>query len=111
MSLLIPKAIHFATQLHKRQTRWPLCREPLINHPIKIAYLVSEAVPNEIKGDIVYDMICASYLHNVIEDCNLTYQDIMSKLTRQDIAKEFNSQISDLVFECTNNRNLTKWRK
>lgn len=75
----INKAYHFAEQLHNGQFRQS--GEPYIVHPLSVAYTLAE-----MRADA--DTICAGLLHDVIEDSNITKEEIM---------EEFNETIASLV--------------
>lgn len=61
-----------ATHFHKGQQR-KYTGEPYVRHPERVADLV-----RAIGGST--DMICAAYLHDVIEDCGVQYIDIKGVL-------------------------------
>jgi (p)ppGpp synthase/HD superfamily hydrolase len=81
------KALLFATEAHGsvRQLR-KYTGEPYINHPIAVAELVRSNFGN------TPEMIAAALLHDTIED---------TKVTLEDIDKEFGSVVRDLVFWLT----------
>jgi len=65
MKELISKALEVATKAHSGQTRWN--GEPYIVHPIRVAASVSK------------DCRVAAYLHDVIEDTDLTLDDLRTE--------------------------------
>lgn len=76
--------LEFATNAHKGQKR-KYTGEDYINHPIwvsNILYFVDSSV----------NTICAGLLHDVIEDCNVT---------KEEIAYKFGTGIAQLVWEVT----------
>ena len=75
----IEKAYYLAKDLHSTQYRQS--GEPYINHPIEVAIILSE-----MKAD--KDTICAGLLHDTIED---------TPITKEEIAREFNIDIANLV--------------
>ena len=85
---LIDYACEFAEKAHEGQKR-KYTLEPYINHPRAVAKLVSEITDD-------CEMICAALLHDVIEDCNVTKQDLI------DIG--FGFTIADLVQQLSNVR-------
>lgn len=78
-SKLILKAYEFANQNHKGQLR--KSGEPYIIHPVQVAYTLSTLNLDD-------ETICAALLHDVVEDTNIT---------RQDIVKEFSESIAEMV--------------
>lgn len=86
------KAKRIATEAHKTQ-----CRKdgvtPYIVHP--------EAVANLLKSIGIEDdnILCAAWLHDVVEDCDLTIDFI---------EKEFNPEIARLVKALTRDRDFSK---
>ncbi len=76
---LITKAYLFAYEKHFGQKRHT--GEDYITHPLNVAYILSE-----INAD--YQTICAALLHDTIEDCDVT---------KEDISNEFSSEIANLV--------------
>lgn len=75
----IKKAYLLSEQLHSGQFRQS--GEPYIVHPLSVAYILAE-----MRADA--DTICAGLLHDVIEDTNIT---------KEDIEEEFNSDVANLV--------------
>ena len=78
--------MHFLA--HREQVRKFTC-EPYIEHPRAVAKLVSEITDD-------CEMICAALLHDVIEDCGVTKQDLI------DVG--FGFSIADLVQQLSNVR-------
>ena len=76
---LINEGFIFANEGHKNQKR--KSGEPYITHPLQVAIYLSE-----INLDI--ETIIAALLHDLIEDTDITYEDIMSK---------FGKEIADIV--------------
>ena len=76
---LITKAYLFAYEKHFGQKRHT--GEDYIIHPLNVAYILAE-----INAD--YQTICASLLHDTIEDCDVT---------KEEIANEFSLEIANLV--------------
>ena len=75
----IEKAYKLAKDLHSNQVRQS--GEPYIIHPISVAIILSE-----MKAD--KDTICAGLLHDTIEDTDIT---------KEEIAREFNVDVANLV--------------
>lgn len=76
---VVEKAYNFAKSLHTGQLRKD--GKPYISHPLEVAIILSELGLDE-------DVICAGLLHDVVEDCNCTVDEL---------AKMFNSKIANLV--------------
>lgn len=64
-------AIDFATQAHSGQVR-KYTGEPYITHPIAVMEIVKTVPHTE-------DMLIAAVLHDVVEDCDVTIQDVCDK--------------------------------
>lgn len=80
---LLEKAYDFATEAHLPQKR--SSGEPYIIHPRNVA-----ATLIKLKMDL--DCICAGLLHDVVEDC---------EVCEEEIAREFNPVITQIVVGCT----------
>ena len=78
------EAREFAREAHKDQYR-KYKKEPYIEHPIRVAALVKMVAHSK-------EMICAAYLHDVVED---------TPVTIEDIEKKFGSEVAVLVEELT----------
>lgn len=75
-------AYEFAFQKHKNQTR-NISHIPYVTHPVQVVHLLSHVVG--IKDE---DILCGAVLHDVIEDCDCTFEEIESK---------FNTKIASIV--------------
>lgn len=80
----IKKALEFGAKAHRGQER-KYTGEPYFNHPIEVAHLVMG-----VTTDI--NIVAAALLHDVVEDTNYTLEDL---------SKEFNEEIVQLVKELT----------
>lgn len=78
------RALKFAWEAHKSQER-KYTREPYIEHPKRVAELVKTVPHTE-------EMVCASYLHDVVEDTPVSVEDIQRK---------FGRKVASLVHELT----------
>ncbi len=76
---LIMKAYNLANDKHKDQKR--NSGEPYIIHPMNVAYILADVGLDD-------STLCAALLHDVIEDTDVT---------DQDIRKEFGNEIADMV--------------
>ncbi|MDD2637258.1 MAG: RelA/SpoT family protein [Bacilli bacterium] len=76
---MIKSAYSLAESLHKDQTRQS--GEPYIIHPLFVASILAEMRADK-------DTICAGLLHDTIEDSNIT---------KEEIAEQFNEDVSNLV--------------
>lgn len=80
---LLKKAYAVSTDAHLNQRR--ASNEPYITHPLSVAAILAEMKLDEIS-------IAAGLLHDVIED---------SQYTREDLARLFGQEISDIVWGVT----------
>lgn len=80
----VTRALAFATKAHEGQTR-KYTDEPYINHPMEVAEIL---LPYGFGPHV----IAAALLHDVIEDCGVTYEQILD---------EFGWEVADLVLEVT----------
>lgn len=78
------EALEFAREAHATQKR-KYCEDPYIVHPIRVAELV-RTVPHST------EMICAAYLHDVVED---------TPVEIEEIRKRFGQKVAQLVHELT----------
>lgn len=78
------EALAFARKAHKEQKR-KYTEEPYIEHPKRVADLVRQVPHSEA-------MICAAYLHDVVED---------TPVSRKEIEQHFGKEIAGLVHELT----------
>lgn len=78
------EALEFARRAHGEQQR-KFTHEPYIEHPKRVAEMVKK-VPH------TNAMICAAYLHDVVEDTPVTYQEIENC---------FGQEVAQLVLELT----------
>ena len=76
---LVMKAYNYANSNHKNQLR--KSGEPYIIHPLQVAFILSTL-------DLDENTICAALLHDVVEDTDITHEDIVN---------EFGDEIANLV--------------
>ncbi|MBR3163221.1 MAG: bifunctional (p)ppGpp synthetase/guanosine-3',5'-bis(diphosphate) 3'-pyrophosphohydrolase [Clostridia bacterium] len=76
---LILRAYNYADSKHKNQKR--RSGEPYIIHPLNVAYILAEVGLDDAT-------ICAALLHDVIEDTDVTHDDLV---------KEFGQEIAEMV--------------
>ena len=76
---LIEKAYEYAKEKHFGITR--MTGEPYIDHPLNVAYILTE-----IDADAA--TICAGLLHDILEDCDVT---------KEEMASNFTDEIANLV--------------
>lgn len=84
----------FATEAHKDQRRMGANKTPFINHPIRVAQILSE-----VGGVIDEDILCASLGHDLIEDTP-TSIDTIENL--------FGKEVASLVAACSDDKALPK---
>lgn len=100
---VIKNAYEYAKKLHDGQYRQS--GEPYINHPLNVAYILADMNADR-------DTICAGLLHDVLED---------TEITKEDIAHDFNQNVANLVdgvtklskmnFSSKQDQNLANTRK
>ena len=78
-SKLIMKAYNYAKEFHGNQLR--KSGEPFIIHPVNVAYILATLELDD-------TTICAALLHDVVED---------TSVTKEDMAKEFGKEITEMV--------------
>ncbi|KAF2879668.1 hypothetical protein ILUMI_26506 [Ignelater luminosus] len=91
---IVIKCVNFAAVKHKDQRRLDPESSPYINHPIGVAYILT----NEAKITDV-DVIQAALLHDTVEDTNATFEEIEN---------EFGPKIRSIVEEVTDDKSLPK---
>ena len=87
-------AAHFAAEHHKGQKRKGEAGEPYINHLIEVAELIATS-----SDALDADLIMAGFLHDTIEDTNVT---------RQELEQRFGKDVAALVVEVTDDKSLPK---
>ena len=75
----IKRAYDYAEYLHRGQLR--KSGEPYIIHPLNVAYILAEEHADR-------NTVCAGLLHDTLED---------TKITKEEIAQDFNPDIANLV--------------
>lgn len=90
----IIKATQFAAYKHRNQRRKGTKAVPYINHPIDLAYLLSNRAG--IQDDVV---IAAALLHDTVEDTDTTFDEI---------EREFGRAVRDVVAEVTDDKMLSR---
>ena len=93
-SSLLIKAINFAAIKHKTQRRKDAAGTPYINHPIEVAYLISQ-----IGGITDIDILRAAVLHDTLEDTETTWEELWSL---------FGEVVANMVKEVTDDKSLPK---
>ena len=88
---LVLKAYNYANSNHQGQLR--KSGEPYIIHPLQVAYTLATLELDE-------DTICAALLHDVVEDTEITHEDII---------REFDQEIADMVAGVTKLSKLPKY--
>lgn len=89
---LILKAINFAADKHRGQSRKDAANTPYINHPIALANLLANYA-----GVSDVNVIAAAILHDTVEDTDTTVEDI---------EELFGKNIRDIVIEVTDDKSL-----
>lgn len=87
-------AIKFAVEKHKNQKRKTEPDVPYVYHPISVGFILLRAGFNE-------DVVAAGILHDVIEDCGVTLDELKSG---------FGEKVSSLVEEVSEDKSES-WEK
>ncbi len=87
-------AASFAARKHTGQKRKGSDGQPYINHPLEVASMLANT--GEVKD---VDVIVASLLHDTVEDCGVTFDEIGDR---------FGSVVADYVREVTDDKTLPK---
>jgi (p)ppGpp synthase/HD superfamily hydrolase len=113
------KARQFCIDAHEGQKR-KYTGEPYYTHPSSVQEIVSKAFIKQpsfrearispffsksLLGYTYINSLCSAYLHDVVEDCNITFNEL---------SREFNKDIAEIVFWCTNLSELkfkNRWDK
>lgn len=88
------KAVAFAADKHRFQTRKDSERTPYINHPINVALTLCE-----VGHESDTDLLVSAILHDTVED---------TETTPEEIEKHFGKFVRDIVMEVTDDKNLAK---
>lgn len=86
-------ALEFATKMHDGQYRKDGTK--YITHPIRVADYLQDFNEEEINETL----LASAYLHDTLEDTDITYYDLVGK---------FGSQVASIVVELTNDEELKK---
>ncbi|MEB3211199.1 MAG: HD domain-containing protein [Leptolyngbyaceae bacterium] len=90
----ILKATQFAAQKHQNQRRKGASAAPYINHPVDLAYLLSNRAG--VQDEVV---LVAALLHDTVEDTETTFEEI---------EREFGQAVREVVEEVTDDKTLPK---
>ncbi|MCF8381552.1 MAG: HD domain-containing protein [Bacteroidales bacterium] len=88
---MILQAAVFAAEKHRYQRRKGYNQIPYINHPLKVAELLSNC------GESDTNLMVAALLHDVIEDTDSTVEEIKEL---------FNAEVAGIVEEVSDNKEL-----
>lgn len=91
---LLIKAARFAAEKHKNQRRKDAQATPYINHPLTLAYILSNEA-----GITDPNTLVAAILHDTIED---------TETTDAELRHQFGSEVADIVSELTDDKTLPK---
>ncbi len=94
----IIKAVAFAAERHKYQLRKGIGKVPYINHPVKVAEILSACGENDT------DLLIAALLHDVIEDTTSNESEI--KVLSGTILENFGETVLLTVLEVSDNKTL-----
>jgi (p)ppGpp synthase/HD superfamily hydrolase len=88
---LVTKAANYAAKAHREHRRKDSAATPYINHLTEVAYLLAGA-------GCPATVIAAGYLHDTIEDVDVTYEMLLD---------EFGEEIAALVLTVTDDKHLS----
>lgn len=90
--LKLDRAKQFATNMHDGQAR-KYTREPYITHPASVVEITKTfCFEVGVKAPVWIDMLCAAWLHDVVEDCGVKFSEIRVL---------FGARVEDFVFDLT----------
>jgi guanosine-3',5'-bis(diphosphate) 3'-pyrophosphohydrolase len=89
----VMKAAVFAAKRHQYQRRGGYDRLPYINHLLKVANALIQIGEEEDET-----LLVAAVLHDIIED---------TATTEEELAREFNKEVADIVVELTDDMSLS----
>jgi len=92
---LIQKAILTTIKAHEGQVRKGDNKTPYVLHPLEAGIIISNYTSSE-------SLIATAILHDVIEESNITYEDIK---------KEFSEEIADSVKLLTQDKSIENWEE
>lgn len=92
--LKVIRAARFACEAHAHQRRKGEAAEPYVNHLAEVAELLAEAT-----GGADANLICAGWLHDTVEDCGVT---------AEEVAERFGEDVAALVRAVTDDKSLEK---
>ncbi len=93
LSLLI-RAVDFAANKHRDQRRKDIHTSPYINHPIRVAHILSDiGMVNDV------EVLMSAVLHDTVEDTETTLNEI------EDI---FGKKVAEIVAAVTDDKTLSK---
>ena len=100
---LITKAYEFAKSNHGDQLR--MSGEPYIVHPVQVAYILADLGLDD-------STICAALLHDVVEDTNVTNEDLVHEFG-EEIASMVDgvTKLSKLNYESVEEAQVENYRK
>jgi guanosine-3',5'-bis(diphosphate) 3'-pyrophosphohydrolase len=91
----IIQAANYAAEKHRDQRRKDREASPYINHPLALAYVLT----NEVDGIVDENVISAAILHDTIEDTNATASEITNL---------FGETVLNIVLELSDDKSLPK---
>jgi (p)ppGpp synthase/HD superfamily hydrolase len=89
-------AINYATQQHTNQRRKNNTKDPYINHPIEVMYILASCGITDI------NTLCGAVLHDTIED---------TESTQKEIETYFGPEVCTIVVECSDDKSLDKVKR
>lgn len=91
---LLKKALEFGNRKHEGQVR-KVSRQPYIFHPIEVSFIVMKYK----RSTRLEELLCASILHDTLEDTDTTFIEL---------CQEFTPLVASLVLELTSDQESIK---
>ncbi|GAA5888575.1 hypothetical protein JCM16303_000877 [Sporobolomyces ruberrimus] len=92
---------HFASLAHRHQKRKSPSSPAYIQHPLDVAKRISSP-PSSIAGEAPIEVLCAALCHDILEDTDVT---------EEELRKAVGDKVTDIVLECSDDKNLGKMER
>ncbi|GAA5899077.1 uncharacterized protein JCM6883_005104, partial [Sporobolomyces salmoneus] len=92
---------HFASLAHQHQRRKSPSSPAYIQHPLDVARRIASS-PSSIASRVPIEVLCAALCHDVLED---------TEVTEEELRREVGDTVTDIVLECSDDKNLGKMER